>query len=421
MIDSNGALPTRSEDRILLLDVLRGFALFGILFVNMTWFTGYAVIGADERAALGTQGIDSVTAFLIHVFVDSKFWSLFALLFGVGFAIQCRRAAARDAAFAPYFSRRMIILLAIGLLHAVFIWFGDIVSLYAATGLVLLVFCRASDRAVLRWAIIGLLLPVLVSAGWLAAELMSGPQDAPAVDPGHGPAELLVYFGGGTYAEVLSANWAFLKERWFLAVYEGRFFKLLGMFLLGVAMTRAGIFDDPSRHRPLLKNILRWGLIVGVPANIALAAFAGSVSLRPPTLAGWSVATISTVGIPALCLAYAAGLTLLFQQDSWRRRLALFAPVGRMSLTNYVLQSVIGIAIFYGIGLGLWGRIGATWSVPVIALIFVTQAIISALWLRRFTYGPLEWLWRSLSYGKSLPWRRRVVPNRDDTLADRVA
>ena len=408
MIDTERPLPTRSHERIALLDVLRGFALFGILFVNMTWFTGYAVIGADERAALGTQGIDSVSAFLIHVFVDSKFWSFFALLFGVGFAIQCRRAQAGSVAFAPYYSRRMIVLFAIGLIHAVIIWFGDIVSLYAVTGLVLLLFGRASDRAVLRWAITGLLLPVVASAGWLAAELMSGRQDALAVDPGHGPAALLVSFGGGTYAEVFSANWTFLKERWILAVYEGRFFKLLGMFLIGVYAARLGVFEDPARHRRLLKRVLRLGLIVGVPANLALAALAGSVPLRPPTLAGWCVAAIGAVGIPALCLAYVAGLTLLFQQQSWRRWLALFAPVGRMSLTNYVLQSIIGVAIFYGIGFGRWGHIGAAWSVPIVASIFITQVAISAAWLRRLDHGPLEWLWRSLSYGTLLQWRRHT-------------
>ncbi len=217
---------------------------------------------------------------------------------------------------------------------------------------------------------------------------------------------MLGFFAGGSYPEVLSANWAFLKERWFLAVYTGRIFKLLGMFLIGFSLGRAGIFQEPWRHRRLLQQVLLWGLVVGVPANLALAALADVVPLRPPSMSGWLVAVVKAVGIPALCLAYAAGLTLLFQPSRRQQRLALFAHVGRMSLTNYLFQSIIAVTIFYGVGFGGWGHIGTAWSVPVIVLILIVQAGLSAAWLSRFDYGPVEWLWRSLTYATLLPWRR---------------
>ena len=134
-------------ERLALLDALRGFALLGILFVNMTWFTGFAVLPADRRAEMTTAPADAVTAWLIHFLVDGKFWSLFALLFGAGAAVQWARAQARGDDCTRLFLRRSFALIFIGLLHAVFLWFGDIVSLYAVVGLALLLFRRCSDRA----------------------------------------------------------------------------------------------------------------------------------------------------------------------------------------------------------------------------------------------------------------------------------
>lgn len=410
---TSSSISTDSNNRIPLLDALRGLALLGILFVNMTWFTGIAVRSPEERAGLGTETVDTIIEWLIHFTVDGKFWSLFALLFGVSFAIQFRRAESQEHNFTAIFLRRMIVLWLIGLAHAVFIWFGDIVSLYAVVAAALLFFRSSSDRALIRWAVMsGALVPILISSLWLVVDNASRTTVAPTVDPGHGPRELLNVFGTGSYSTILAANWAFLKERWFLAIYSSRFFRILGMFLIGYYAGRREIFHDPARHLKLLRRTLFWGLLIGLPTNVALAFMTTVVPVRPPTALGWLMTSMSAVGVPALCLAYVAGLTLLFRQSSRRQWLIPLTFAGRMSLTNYVLQSVACVIIFYGYGLGFWGRIGVSWSVPLLLSIFAVQAIFSAWWLHHYHHGPLEKLWRFLASGRLRHAKINLVASR---------
>ncbi len=398
--------PVAASQRLAHLDQLRGIALLGIMFVNMTWFTGFAVLSPQGRAALGTGPIDGVVDWLVHALVEGKFWSLFALLFGAGFAIQWTRSgrAAEGSCFGRLFGRRLGVLFLIGAAHAILLWFGDIVSIYAVAGVALLFFRRCRDRTLLWWAAALLLSPVLLNGCWLAVDLATRTPGAEQIDPGHGPAALLVYFGGGSYAEAFSANLAFLLERWEIAVYNGRFLTALGLFLLGVWAVRRGIAHEPCHHVRLLRRLFAWGLVIGVPAGALLATL--MIPLRPPSGRGLFAAGIASIGTPALGVAYAAGLTLALQRPIWRHLGKPFACVGRMSLTNYVLQSVFGGALFYGYGLGLWGRVGITWSIAFIAAIFSIQVVASASWLRWFDYGPLEWLWRSLTYGRWLSLRR---------------
>lgn len=388
--------PVPTTERWPLLDALRGFALLGILFGNLMWFTGYAVLPAADRAALGTAGADELAAQLVHFAVDGKFYALFALLFGAGFAVQSRRTQRSASGFRRFFARRSGVLLAFGVLHATLVWFGDILSVYALTGLCLLSFRGRSDRCLLSWSVALLLAPAAWGALWLW--LPSGRE-------GYGPVDALPAFGGGGYSEVLRANWAFLKERWFLLLYEGRCFRLLGLFLLGYWAARRGVFGRPAAHRRLLRAALWSGLAVGVPANWALGALFPDVPLRPQSAAGVLRGALQALGVPALSLAYAAAFALASASPRLRRLVRLFAPAGRMSLTHYVGQSIVGAALFYGIGFGLWGRVGAAWSGVLALAIFAAQALASSLWLRRFRFGPLEWLWRSLSYGRPLPMR----------------
>lgn len=402
--------PVMGRERIALLDALRGFALFGILFVNMTWFSGFAVLSAQQRATLPTPTLDSAVYFLVHLLIENKFWSIFALLFGVGFAVLMQRAQQRGEDSSRFFVRRMLTLLAIGIAHATLIWFGDILSLYAITGLTLLLFRRTSDRGLLRWAAVLLAMPVVVNGVWLLAHNSSVSTGTPVTDPGHGPSELFVTFARGTYAEVLAANWTFLVERWFLALYSSRFTTLLGMFLIGVWVGRRGVFRDPGSFTAALRRVVVVGLLVGLPCNLVLALTAEHVSLRPPTLTGWSLAVIRSVAVPALALAYAAGFALLYNRASWRVVLRLFGPAGRVSLTSYVAQSLIGVMIGYGLGAGLWGRVGITQTIPLIILILGIQTAVSAAWLRHFQFGPLEYVLRACTYGRWTAIRRPRPP-----------
>lgn len=181
------------------------------------------------------------------------------------------------------------------------------------------------------------------------------------------------------------------------------------MFLIGVWAGRRGVFHDPTRYTATLLRVLIAGLLIGLPGNLVLARTAELVPLRPPTTAGVALTVVRAIGVPALALAYAAAFTRLFQHTRFRAALRLFAPAGRTSLTNYVAQSLIGIFIGYGVGLGLWGRVGLTQTAAIIAIIFAAQSACSVAWLRQFPFGPLEHVLRRLTYG-TRPTRARHAP-----------
>ena len=398
------AIPVQASDRIPVLDELRGFALLGIMFVNMTWFTGFAVLAPEARAGLGTANIDRIAYWFIHVLVDGKFWSLFALLFGVGVAYQHKWAQSTGADFTSTYLKRVCVLFVAGMAHATLLWFGDIVSLYAVVGLVLLLFVHRSPRTTLIWSCILLLAPVVQLAGILIIhELQS---NGIATDPGLGPAEMFRSFSQGTYLDVLIANWEFLKERWIIAFYDGRFMKLAGMFLLGWWLGNKNLFRVSLHSKRFWKFVLATGLLVGLPLNVIAYSFFEGVFLRPPSLDGWIVETIKSLATPTLCLAYVGAITLAnFSRQSRIGVSNLLATAGRMSLTNYIAQSLIGVVIFYGYGFGNWGQVGAALSIPLIIAIFGAQICFSCYWLKYFRQGPLEWICRCFTYQQLLPLR----------------
>jgi len=182
------------------------------------------------------------------------------------------------------------------------------------------------------------------------------------------------------------------------------------MFLIGVWVGRRGLFRDPGSFTAALRRVVVVGLLIGLPCNLVLALTAEHVPLRPPTLTGWSLAVIRSVAVPALALAYAAGFALLYNRASWRAVLRLFGPAGRVSLTSYVVQSLIGVMIGYGLGAGLWGRMGITQTIPLIILILGIQTAASAAWLRHFQFGPLEHVLRACTYGRWTAIRRPRPP-----------
>lgn len=409
--------PVPPAERIRLIDGLRGFALLGVLLINLGHFTLFWGVPADQKAALATAGWDQVTQFLLEIFVRGKFYSLFSLLFGLGFAIQMLRAEERGGDFLSSFRRRLVVLMAIGLVHLTFIWDGDILVLYALLGFLLVPFRRARDRTLLVTAGALIASPILLDA----VIMLSGGR----LDPG---APLLwvgraIYEGAFGYSDDLQVTFQHLLSggvvEFLKYVLPGPFYryadllsthrlpKVFGMFLVGLWLGRRQVFREIEAHRPLLRRVLVWGLALGLPANLALAYLVEAPGAAPFTPLGLLETTAYAVGVAPLALAYAAGFALLWQRARWAERLSIFAPVGRMALTNYLLQSVVGIGLFYGIGLGLGGRVSAVF-LPLVALaIFVPQLALSDLWLRSFRFGPLEWLWRCLTYRRWQPLRIR--------------
>ena len=390
-------LPVR--ERIASLDVVRGVAVGGILLANVFVFFGLTFLNHARATALSHTTADHIAIFIEHVFVDQKFYSIFSLLFGIGFGIQLSRGG--DEAL-PRFRRRLRILLAIGAIHAFLIWAGDILMLYALLGFTLPWFARKSSKMLMRWVVILLALPTAIYTVALVVWVLAGPGGSPQPDAGM-PAQILRYFegiGNGGPKEAFLGNLVFLGGRWADLFATIRFPKVLGMFVLGLLTVRVGIAVSPTAHRDTL---VRWswlGWIVGLPANVLAALTFDRVPYLPPSFGGLLGTALQGVGVPMLALGYAASITLLATRG--RPLIAIFAPVGRMALTNYLMHSVICVTLSYGFGFGLWWRIGAAKAMTIALIIIVAQVPLSAWWLSRYRYGPVEWVWRRLTYGRPI-------------------
>lgn len=418
------ARPVDDAERLVLLDALRGFALCGVFISNTyMWFSGRFLLTRAQieaflaQASLGDVIATRVTAFLVF----GKFITLFSFLFGLGFAVQMGRAEQRGASIVPLYLRRVGVLLAIGLAHGWLLWFGDILSTYAVLGFtLLLVFRKRSDKTLLIWAgILVFLVPLLIEHLPRLKELFATAADSEAAAKALREqrdavkAQVLAGFQSGSYFEIVRANALFYK-----GFLQGVFMTMpavLGRFLLGLYAGRHRIFHEPSKHLPLLRKVLLWGLILGVIGNgssTVLSILSTKKILNPDALpwlpvAMWPIRQLGELGLAAF---YLTGITLLFQRDTWRRVLSVLAPVGRMALSNYLSQTVVSLFIWYGIGLGLTTTLGPKAAVALPLGVFAIQVLLSHLWLSRFRFGPAEWLWRSLTYGKAQPMRRAPTP-----------
>ena len=394
-------MPFKSEaqparERITALDVLRGVAVAGILFANVLVFFGLFALPDARAAALPTASADRVAVFFEHAFISGKFYSIFSLLFGIGFGLQLGRGG--DAAL-PRFRRRLRILLAIGAIHALLVWAGDILMLYAMLGFTLPWFARKTDRELLRWTVILLAIPsaLYIVAVVLRSMLSSGPP-APATDSGLPPQILSIFeaVGTGGLVEAFKGNAMLLIGRWVDLILTMRFPKVLGMFVLGLWIVRQGIPSSLAAHRPLLARWALLGWAVGLPANLVGAWAVERWSYLPPSPGGLVGVVTQAIGIPMLALGYAATIALLVVNRV--RIVSIFAPVGRMALTNYLMQSIICVTLSYGFGFGLWWRTGASRAMAIAAVIVLVQIPLSGWWMSRARFGPVEWIWRRLTY-----------------------
>lgn len=400
--------PIARESRVVELDVLRGVAIFGILVANMVVTSGYFFLSLAERSALPTAAVDPATMFGIHALVEGKFYSIFSLLFGIGFGLQLQRAAAGEASFPAHFRRRMTGLLVIGLIHSLLLWAGDILLLYALLGFLLLPFRRLSDRALLRAAVICLALPVVVYLPMLAL----GAGQAMA-DGGAGQEEFFRIINDGLRGEswvgAFRANLYLLAGRWFDLFLSVRFPKVFGMFLLGLYLVRRGIGLTPGTDRPLLRRVVFLAVLVGLPANAAMAWLAEQEVYFPASGLGLLYTVVAAIGLPLLALGIAALVVLALGTPTGQRWLVPVGAAGRMALTNYLTHSVVMTAIFYGWGLGWYGRVGPALTTVVAIGVCLVQVPLSRWWLDRHRFGPVEWLWRQGTYHRRLPLRRAEV------------
>jgi len=415
------ARPTESGERVILLDVLRGFALFGVLVSNADWFSGLDLLPPEKAKALAATVsplLETVTQQAKNLLIYGKSYTLFSFLFGLGFSLQLGRAEARGAEIAPLYARRLAVLLLFGLTHIFLFWYGDILAVYAVLGIFLLLFRKSSDKALLWWAVA--LILVIQTAGILLErlpQLLLSPEAAAAAAKermarmAESDAQTLEGFSHGTYFEVLRTNFR-LYTQWFLLPRVPTFAGILGRFLLGFLVGRLRLLHEPVKHARFFRRLLAWGFVAAALSQGAVYVFMqpwfrGLLSkgvLRWLPFVMMPVRQVSEVGTAAL---YIGGFTLLFQRRLGQRVLSVLAPMGRMALTNYLGHTACGLLFFYGYGLGFMGKLNGPQVLLYCVAVYALQIVLSHVWLKSFRFGPLEWIWRSLTYGKAQPMRRQ--------------
>jgi uncharacterized protein len=407
--------PLKKSDRIELIDALRGFALFGILMVNMHLMyepMTQIILGAKPDASV----IHIIAESFIKFFFEGKFYVIFSLLFGFGFFIILNKSKDNINSVLSIFRRRLFFLFLFGLVHISLLWAGDILLFYSLFGFVLILFRKSSDKKIIKWAVALALIPtILISLLTLAVTLGS---QIPEVK-----AEMDVQFQGsaaamkelvekatqvystGSFREIVSMR---IEE--YLTLLVGSLMSfypvVLAMFLVGFLVARRGIITNYMNHLHLFRKIFWWGLGVGV-----LTSFLYTVSYRYAVLMipdGWSLlaSSMHTFGGISLGLCYIAGITILFIKGKSGLWIKYFVPIGRMALTNYLLQSIITALLFHSYGFALFGKVEVWQGIVLTVIIFVLQILFSRWWLNRFQFGPFEWLWRSLTYFKLLPIKK---------------
>jgi uncharacterized protein len=401
---------TPAEERLPVLDIVRGVALLGILVMNIPAF-GHSLFASVEATEIWHAPLDRIAALLREALFAGKFNSMFSLLFGIGFTLQFGRLqASRPADANRIYLRRLAVLLALGLLHAGLLWSGDVLLVYALLGLALLLLRRMPDRAL--WLLIAMCLLYPAASTLLRPVLLSPADEAVALfEYQQLEASNNVAFAQGSFTEAAREtlrifHWAFgtLMGRW---SYASFYAQMAGALLIGVWIGRRHWVQRIDALQPQLRLLQRAVLAVAIGTGLAqLAVHADGPPAVVARAEGLAV-LLQTVGRCALMLFYVTTLARLAGRPGAQRFLAPFAAAGRMPLSNYLLQTALGTFIFYGWGLGLWGRLGpAAEVVLAFALFLLVQLPLSVWWQRHWRYGPLEWAWRVATYGVRVPLRR---------------
>jgi uncharacterized protein len=386
---------TLQNERIEVIDVIRGFAIFGIFLVNMLDFSSPIMYVKPED--WWRSPIDRWTVTIIDIVAQASFYPLFALLFGVSMIVLRERVIGKGESFPPLFLRRLLALLVIGCIHAFFIWHGDILIAYALTGLVLLLFHRAHSRTWLVGAIIFFFVPHVVISLLLGLAVLSG-KNATFTNNEPLAIEALKHYRDGTVADIFWQRW---NDWMYVNDMGGLLFTvmtLLAMCLFGGYIAQKQWFVYVEEHIRKMKTIWLFSLCIGVPLKLLPYLTEKNT---------WTEYVQDTFGGPVLSLFYATTIFLLFRKERWRKVLLPLAAVGRMSLTNYLFQSVFCTSLFYSYGLGLYGSVRPFYGLILTIALYFGQVIASERWLRSFRMGPVEWAWRAATYGKR-PLLRRL-------------
>lgn len=410
MQTNNRVAPIQAKERFVILDALRGFALLGICLANFPEFSLYTFQPAEVTAAMPSAAIDRVVRFIQYLFIDGKFYTIFSILFGIGFSIIIANAERKGANGFKIFYRRMSVLALIGFLHLMLLWSGDILLLYAIAGMLLPLFRRLSDRMLLAVSALFIFVPVLIewSTGMAQISLSAWASDLQwhyCAKYGITEENFGVWLRDArSYAGVFQFLIQGAFERMWEFLEGHRLLKVMGLFLLGFYIGRNRIYAGLACHRKEIGRTGTISLLVGLPLSVVYAW--DSVSGHP---FGDTVASLLyAVSVVPMGISYMAGMAWLFMKYETSGMWRYIAAPGRMALTNYIGQSLIGILLFYGIGFGWGASVGLGTTELIACGVFVVELLCSLAWLRYFRYGPLEWIWRMLTYGEYLKIKKEI-------------
>lgn len=368
--------PTLPGERIAILDILRGVSLWGVLASNMI---GFCFRGTGGTHLIPWSDPVNRTVTILHgMLLNGKFITIIAVLFGIGFAIQMERAVTCVHGFLARYFRRLVVLSLFGLINGIFFYDGDILFTYATVGLVLLLFRNRSQKTILWWAI-GLQVFIFLFSLLLA---FSNGKHLPA----NHVAELERLYCHGTWADIQQERiHRFIQEH-----YHGIFalvVLVLPRFLFGLWLWRTGFLQKVESKKTFLKSLCFWGICIGIILG-GLNSYYDMGELGPWNL--W--------GIPVLAAGFAAGIILFGLSGRLRWLQNSFAAVGRTSVSNYLFQTSLFPLVFLSYGFGLFGKIEPAIVLVLTVLIYAVEILASTWWMSRFRFGPLEWIWRSITY-----------------------
>lgn len=423
--------PVSRAERLVALDVLRGVAVLGILVMNIYAFAMPFAAYANPLAWGGTEPLNVTTWIVTHVMFDQKFMSIFSILFGAGIVLMNERSLQKAAPFGRIFYRRQFWLLVIGLLHAYLVWFGDILFFYAIIGVLAYALRNMAPQTLVVVACFMLLIAPLLSFGGgsyledlkaraeqLQEQQLDGAEltdaELAAVEEWSEMRSFILPGEDEIAAEVAAytGTWldGFVHRASFVASFQinGLLYYVLwrvgGLMLIGMALMKVGVLSG-RRDLSFYRRLMVAAYLIGLPITAWGAFNAGAYGYDP--LYMFRTGNVyNYVGSIVVAFGH-IGLIMLVVTSGWfKSTLKRVAAVGQMALTNYLMQSVVMTALFYGWGLGLYGTVPRFWQMTFVAGLIGGQLLLSPWWLARFRFGPAEWLWRSLTYMQRQPMRR---------------
>ena len=404
--------PTKNTEREIFLDALRGFAILGIFIANLG---GFSQFNGDAKITSPwiLEGWDDVMEFLHSMLIEGKFYSIFSLLFGWGIALQLKRVAATGVSSLSTIRIRLLFMLLLGAFHLL-IWIGDIVFFYALVGFLLLAFRNFSNKTLLITATVLILSPIVLYWLKMTYPVLNSPAEFLFQTGNQLEGKLLGINSETSYQNYIqNANWFDVAKlnvcgffyRYGHLIFVSRIPKVLGMFLIGYLIGRSDFYKNFKQNKKTIYWIIGLGFLIGLPANFILAQYMSSPNTGYFRLKinGWYQTIAYAFGVVPLALAYVGLLMLSFQTTIGHKIMGVISPVGKMAFSNYIAHSLIGNFVFLSMGLNYGGKVGPVYYTLFAIAVWIAQIIISTIWLKYFNFGPVEWVWRSLTYGKRQP------------------